>query len=104
MGALTNACLNLVKAFLASGVRNDADWLLRFLALAASDFSARIYFLDFAIWLLQLFCTGSFSSRFSTWIPLPSCLSPTAGPAAEAVFSIEVSEAASLLNPWMNHR
>ncbi len=42
-----NACLNLVKAFLAPKVRNNPDWMPRFLVLKASTFSARIYFLDF---------------------------------------------------------
>ncbi len=43
-----NTCLNLVKALLASTLRNNPDWL-RFLALEASAFSARIHFLDLAI-------------------------------------------------------
>ncbi len=112
IGASTNACLNLIKAFLAPEVRNDPDWLLKFLALEASDFFVWIHFLDLAIfwplWLFYIGCAGFFLSRFFTWILLPSCCSsPTsteaAGPAVDVVFSMEVSGAASLLNPWMNH-
>ncbi len=44
-----NACLNLVKAFLAPAVKNNPDWLPRFLALEASIFLVRIHFLDLAI-------------------------------------------------------
>ncbi len=43
-----NACLNLLKDFLASEVRNNPDWP-RFLALKASAFSAWIHFLDLAV-------------------------------------------------------
>ncbi len=98
----------MIKTFLALEIRNNLDWLLRFLALEASDFSARILFLDLAVfWLLRLFCAGcasSFSSQFSICILLPSCfLSPTyteaIGPIAEVVFRMEVSGVASLLNP-----
>ena len=99
IGASTNACFNLIKALLVSAVKNVSDWL-RLLALDAYAFLAWIYFLDFAIfWLLRLFCIGSFLSQFSTWIPLPSCLSFTAGPTAEAVFNMKMNRAASLLNP-----
>ena len=44
-----NACLNLVKVCLALEVKNNPDWLLRFLALEASNFVPQIHFLDFAI-------------------------------------------------------
>ena len=44
-----NAYLNLIKALLASVVKKAPNWLLRFLALEASTFLARIYFLDLAI-------------------------------------------------------
>ncbi len=61
-----NAYLNLVKLFLVPEIKNDLDWLTRFLALKASAFLARIYFLDLAVfWPLQLFYAGSFSSQFS---------------------------------------
>ncbi len=85
-------------------VRNNPDWLLKFLALEASDFPARIYLLDLAVfWPFRLFFTGSFSS-LSTWIHLLSCSSspmPTEAvrPTAEVVFNMKVSEATSLLNP-----
>ncbi len=49
-----NTCLNLVKAILASAVRNNPDWP-RFLALEASAFSARIHFLDLAVFDLYNF-------------------------------------------------
>ncbi len=56
-----NGCLNSVKAFLPLAVKNNPDWP-RFLALEASTFSARIYFLDLAVFLLlRLFYAGSFS-------------------------------------------
>ncbi len=48
IGALTNACLNLVKAFLALKVRNDPDWP-RFLALETSAFLTQIHILDLAV-------------------------------------------------------
>ncbi len=44
-----NACLNLIKAFLALELKNDPNWLLRFLALQASAFLAQIYFFDLAV-------------------------------------------------------
>ena len=44
-----NACLNLVKAFLALVIKKALDWLLRFLALEASTFLAQIHFLDLAV-------------------------------------------------------
>ncbi len=109
-----NACLNLIKVFLALGVRNNLNWLLRFLALETSDFSTRIHFLNLAIfwpfgWSLQLFCVGyaGFFLFLSTWIHLSSCSSSltsaeAAEPTAEVVFSMEVSRAANLLNSWMN--
>ncbi len=102
-----NACLNLVKALLASVVRNDPKWLLKFLALEALAFLAQIHFLDLAIfwpfWPLQPFCAGYFSPWSSTCILRLPC-SGFAGPAAEVVFSMEVSGAASLLNLWINRR
>ncbi len=69
-----NVCLNLVKAFLVLGIRNDLDWLLRFLALEVFDFFAWINFLDLVVfwpfdWLLQLIYPGYtsfFLSQFST--------------------------------------
>ena len=79
-----------------------------FLALNASAFFAWIHFSDLAIfwlfsWPLQLFCVGSFSSRFSTWIFLPSysllfVSAEVTGPTIETIFSIEVIKVASLLN------
>ncbi len=114
IGVSIIACLNLVKAFLALGVKNNTDWLLTFLALEVSDFSARIYFLDLAVfwpfsWPLQLFyasCISSFSSP-SIWILLSSCFSSlisteAVGPIAEVVFNIEMSRMTSLLNLWIN--
>ncbi len=47
-----NACLSLVKAFLASEVRNDLDWP-RFLTLETSAFSAWIHFLNLAVFDLS---------------------------------------------------
>ena len=94
----------MVKAFLAPKVKNARNWLLKFLALETSDFLDQIHFFDFAVcWLLQLFCASFYSSR-STWIlllsySLASIFIDTAGPIAEPVFSIELSEAANLLNP-----
>ncbi len=44
-----NAGLNLVNAFQASEVRNNLDWLLRFLAREVSDFFAQIHFLDLVV-------------------------------------------------------
>ncbi len=44
-----NACFNSVKAFLALEVKNDPDWLLRFLALKVFTFLARIHFFDLAV-------------------------------------------------------
>ena len=45
-----NACLNLIKAFLVSVVKNILDWLkLKFLALEAFVFLAQIYFLNLAV-------------------------------------------------------
>ncbi len=49
-----NACLNSVKALLASALRNNPDWP-RFLALEASAFLARIHFLDLAVFDLYDF-------------------------------------------------
>ena len=66
MGALMNACLNLVKDLLALLIKKAPDELLRFLALETFAFLARIHFLDLAIfdffWPLQLFYIGSFSA------------------------------------------
>ena len=50
-----NACLNLVKAFLALARKNVPDWL-RFLALEASAFLTGIYF-----WILPFFGLYNFS-------------------------------------------
>ena len=44
-----NACLNLVKVFLASVIKKAPDWLLKFLALEVSTFLVLIHFLDLAV-------------------------------------------------------
>ena len=44
----------MVKAFLASRVRNNYDWLLMFLILEAFAFFAQIYFLNLAIFDLLI--------------------------------------------------
>ena len=62
-----NAFLNSVKVLLAAEVKNNPDWLLKFLALEASDFFAQIHFLDFTVcWFLWLFCASFYLSQFST--------------------------------------
>ncbi len=49
IGALTNACLNSVKVFLALKVKNNPNQLANFLALEASTFLTQIHFLDLAV-------------------------------------------------------
>ncbi len=49
IGASINAYLNLVKASLTLKIRNDLDWMPKFLALKISAFLTRIYFLDLTI-------------------------------------------------------
>ncbi len=82
-----------------------------FLALEISVFSAQIHFLNLVVFLpLRLFCTGSFSSQFSTYILLPLYLGFSfltsvegTGPTVEVVFSMKMSRVVSLLNPRMNY-
>ena len=109
MDASTKAFLNLVKASLAPEVKNNLDQLLKFLVLEVFTFLAWIYFFNFAVyWLLRLFCASFFSSRFSTWIFLPSYYSSLNSieaikHPAGVIFSMKVSEVVSLLNPQMNY-
>ena len=104
-----NACLNLVKALLALVVKKTLDWPLKFLTLEVFTFSVWIHFLDLVIFdffdFYDFFVLAFFHLDPPPKLPnhlfgfLSFASTKATGPAAEVVFSIKASRAASLLNP-----